>query len=104
MPSRFDPPAGSESEPEFTPSHKPINGSKRYDVYCAQNGSPFLVYRGVRVKGMTPLLDQGEKFTRIGDFVELETEDGSSVYVARFSVLALCEHKVTFPGVLVSLK
>jgi hypothetical protein len=100
MPSRFDP----ESEPKFTPSHKPIDGSKRYDIYCAQHGSPFIVYRNVTLKGATPLLDKGDGYSRIGDFVELETEPGHSVYVARYSILALCEHGTQFPGELVSLK
>lgn len=104
MPSRLDPPSGPESEPEFTPTHKPIDGSKRYDIYCAQNGNPLIVYRNVRIKGATPLLDKGDGFSRIGDFVELEAEVGQSVYLSRFSILALCEHGTPFPGALASLK
>jgi hypothetical protein len=104
MPSRFDPPTGPESEPEFTPSHKPIDGSKRYDIYCAQHGSPFVVYRNMTIKGATPLLDKGDGFSRIGDFVELALLDGRSVFVARYSILALCEHGTPFPAELVSFK
>ena len=104
MPSRFDPPSGRESEPEFTPTHKPIDGSKRYDVYCAHHGSPFVVYKNVRIMGATPLLSNDEGISRIGDFVELEAEAGQSVYVARFSIQALCEHGTPFPGALASLK
>ena len=104
MPSRFDPPPDPEPESKFTPSHKPIDGSKRYDVYCAHNGSPFVAYRNVTIKGATPLLDKGDGFSRIGDFIELESASGQSVYVARFSILALCEHGTSFPGELASLK
>ena len=98
MPSRFDPPTGPGSDPEFVPTHKPIDGSKRYDIYCAQHGSPSVVYRNMVIKGATPLLDKGGGFSRIGDFVELETPDGRSVFVSRFSILALCEHGASFPG------
>ena len=99
MPSRFDPPTGPEPEPEFVPRHKPIDGSKRYDVYCAHHGSPSVVYRNMRIKGATPLLEKEDRiFSRIGDFIELESSTGQSVYVTRFSVLALCEHGTPFPG------
>ena len=104
MPSRFDPSTGPEPEPKFTPSHTPIDGSKQYDVYCVHNGSPFIVYRNVKIKGATPLLDKGDAFSRIGDFVELESAEGQRVYVARFSILALCEHGTSFPGQLGALK
>jgi hypothetical protein len=104
MPSRFDPSAGPEPEPKFTPSHTPIDGNKRYDVYCAQHGSPFVVYRNVKIKGATPLLDKGDALSRIGDFVDLELVEGESVYVARYSILALCEHGLPFPGEQASLK
>jgi hypothetical protein len=104
MPSRFDPPTGSESESEFTPSSQPIDGSKHYDIYCAQNGTPFVVYRNVTIKGATPLLDKGAGFSRIGDFVELEPAAGPKLYVARYSIIAICEHGTPFPGELVSLK
>jgi len=98
MPSRFDPPTGPESEPEFTPSQKPIDGSKRYDVYCTQGGKAFVVYRNMKLKGATPLLEKEKGFSRIGDFIELESADGHSMYVARFSITALCEHGTPFPG------
>jgi hypothetical protein len=98
MPSRFDPSSGPEPEPKFTPSHTPIDGSKQYDVYCVQHASPFIVYRNVKIKGATPLLDKGDALSRIGDFVELEAADGQRVYVARYSILALCEHGTSFPG------
>src|SRR5688500_1399375 len=104
MPSRIDPSTDPEPEPKFTPSHAPIDGSKRYDVYCAFQGSPFVVYRNVKIKGATPLLDKGDAFSRIGDFVELESAEGHSVYAARFSIIALCEPGKPFPGEPVSLK
>jgi hypothetical protein len=104
MPSRFDPPTGPQPDPEFVPSHKPIDGSKRYDVYCAHQGSAFIVYRNMKIKGATPLLEKDEGFSRIGDFVELESATGKHVYVTRFSILALCEHGTPFPGEFVSPK
>jgi hypothetical protein len=53
----------------------------------------------MRIKGATPLLEKDDGFfSRIGDFVELESPTGQSVYVTRFSVLALCEHGTPFPG------
>jgi hypothetical protein len=104
MPSRFDPPTGPEPDPEFTPRHKPIDGSKFYDVYCSQHGSPSVVYRNMRIKGATPLLEKDDGFARIGDFVELESATGQKVYVARFSIMALCEHGTPFPGEFFSSK
>jgi hypothetical protein len=101
MPSRFDPP---QPDPEFVPRHKPNDGSKRYDVYCAHQSSPFIVYRNMRIKGATPLLEKDEGFSRIGDFIELESATEQRVYVTRFSVLALCEHGTPFPGEFVSPK
>ena len=104
MRSRFDPPTGPGSDPEFNPSHEPIDGSKRYDIYCAQNRSPLVVYRNMAIKGATPLLNKGDGLSRIGDFVELESVGAQRVYVARYSILALCEHGTPFPGELASLK
>jgi hypothetical protein len=52
----------------------------------------------MRIKGATPLLEKDDGFARIGDFVELESSTGQKVYVARFSILALCEHGTPFPG------
>jgi hypothetical protein len=104
MPSRFDLPTGpeSESEPSATPTG--IDGSKRYDIYCTQYGSPLVVYRNVLIKRMTPLLAKGDSLARIGDFVELESADGRCFFVSRMSLIALCEHGMPFPGELVSLK
>jgi hypothetical protein len=104
MPSRFDPSAGPEAEPDPGPPQKGIDGSKRYDVYCAHQGQPFIVYRNVMIKRTTPLLAKGDTFARIGDFVELESVDGRSFFVSRFTLLALCEHGMPFPGELVSFK
>jgi len=98
MPSRFDPPGGPDPDPESRPSHKPIDGSKLCDVYCSQQGSPSVVYRNMRIKGATPLLEKDDGFARIGDFVELESASGQKVYVARFSIMALCERGAKFPG------
>jgi len=44
------------------------------------------------------LLEKEKGFSRIGDFIELESADGHSMYVARFSITALCEHGTPFPG------
>ena len=98
MPSRFDPPGGPDPDPESRPSHKPIDGSKLCNVYCSQHGSPSVVYRNMRIKGATPLLEKDDGFARIGDFVELESASGQKVYVARFSIMALCERGAKFPG------
>ena len=104
MPSRFDLPPGPESEPESGPATTGIDGSKRYDIYCTQYGSPFVVYRNVLIKRMTPLLARGDSLARIGDFVELESAEGRCFFVSRMSLIALCEHGMAFPGELVSFK
>ena len=97
MPSRFDLPSGSESEPEPHAPEKGIDGSKRYDVYCTYLGTGLVVYRNVLIKRMTPLLAKDTQYARIGDFVELEAPDGHSFFICRLSLTALCEQGKTLP-------
>jgi hypothetical protein len=91
MPSRFDPPPGSPEEKPSKPDG--IDATKRYDVYCHRHGQAAgVVYRNVLFKRTTELFPKPDAYGRIGEFIELEQADGSSLFVSRMSVHAFCEH------------
>ena len=73
-------------------------------MFTARSTEALPVYRIMKIKGMTPLLEKDDGFARIGDFVELESSTGQKVYVARYSILAFCEHGTRFPGEFISPK
>lgn len=65
-----------------------IDLEQRFDVYCVEGSAETMVYRNVRFKG-------GKRFIRedrdgLADFYELEHADGSTVFVAKYSVVKFC--------------
>ena len=94
MPSRFDRHEGTPPDPQPPrPETDGIDTAKRYDVYCHRHGQPATtVYRSVLFKRITELFPKPDAYSRIGEFIELEQADGSTLFVSRMSVFAFCEH------------
>ena len=63
-----------------------------------------MVYRNVLVKGLTGLFSRDDVYSRVGEFVELETAQGQPFFVSRMSVIAICEHGTTLPVEFLSLE
>jgi len=78
------------------PQREPIDVGKRYDVYCTEHGGTMVVYRNARFKGMKSLFPK-DRLDVFNEFVELEQNDGQTIFVGRHSLLKFCEHGVT-PG------
>lgn len=81
-----------EVPPGFTwDSPVPIDLSKRYDVHFWEPGPRLVVYRNVLFRGAaslaTPLGRAG-----VGQFVKVEQEDGGVVFLARQSIIRICEN------------
>ena len=72
-----------------------VDLSKRYDVYCREGGQQ-VVYRNVRFKG-TRSLFQKREYEPFSEYIELEQSDGTTVLIARSSLIKFCEHGTT-PG------
>ncbi len=79
-------PAKSESAP-MAPDC--LDSSKRFDIYCVE-GNQQVVYRNALFKGIKRLFPktQGDILSA---FLEIEQADGSTVFVARPSVVRFCE-------------
>ncbi|HTY88706.1 MAG TPA: Clp protease N-terminal domain-containing protein [Candidatus Acidoferrum sp.] len=75
---------------------EPLDVSKRYDVYCSEHGGTVVVYRNARFKGIKSLF-QKDRFDLFYEFVELEQNDGQTIFLGRHSIIKFCEHGVT-PG------
>lgn len=63
-----------------------VDVSKRYDIYCAERHGEPVVYRNARFKGIKKLFS-GFTF----QFIELELEDGQTIFVSLYSVIKFCE-------------
>lgn len=95
-------PTAKNTEPSKTPPSKrlprppggSVDTSKRYDVYCAERNQGVVVYRNALFKGTKTLLTEIEH-DFFSEFLELEQEDGQTVFIARSSVVKFCEHGVT---------
>jgi hypothetical protein len=71
---------------------EPVDTNKRYDVYCTDRSQGVTVYRNVRFKGVRHLF-QKSAYDTLSGFVELEQENGQTVFVSRSSIF-----KFTEPG------
>ena len=79
--------------PSPPPQHDAVDINRRYDVYCKEQGEGIVVYRNARFKG-TKLLLKVHQYDVVSGFLELEQDDGQTIFVARSSVVKFCE-----PGV-----
>ncbi len=66
-----------------------IDTTKRYDVYCRETSGKIVVYREALFKGVRSLLPRSEH-DGSSPFVELERKDGSSVFIAKNSIVRFC--------------
>ena len=85
---------GSERPPK--PQVGGIDLTKRYDVYCSERQDVVMVYRNVLFKGMKKLVREDRD--ELGYFYELEQADGSTLFVARYSVVKFCLPGTTLSG------
>jgi hypothetical protein len=73
-----------------------IDCTRRYDVYCSERQDVMVVYRNVLFKGMKKLVREDRD--ALGYFYELEQADGSTLFVARYSVVKFCLPGTTLSG------
>ena len=72
------------------PQGEPVDTSKRYDVYCTDRSQGVTVYRNVRFKSIKHLF-QRSPYDTLSGYVELEPENGQTVFVARSSIIRFTE-------------
>ncbi len=70
-----------------------IETTKHYDVYCSERDKQ-VVYRNALFKSRRALLPRHPN-DFLAEFLELQLEDGTTVFVARSSVIKFCEHGKT---------
>lgn len=92
----YEPPDVSrkKAKPEAEP--EAIDISKHYDVYCRE-GEREMIYRNARFKGLRTLFKKKE-FDVLSDDMELEQEDGQTIFIGRMSVIKFHEHVKTPPS------
>ena len=79
--------------PVTDPPLPEVDIAKRYDVYCTAEGNKRVVYRNALFKSRRSLLPRtGGRYDIFSEVVELEQENGKSVYLVRHSVIMFCEH------------
>jgi hypothetical protein len=74
------------------PLGEPVDTSKRYDVHCTDWSQGVTIYRNVRFKGVKHLF-QRSQYDMLSGYVELEQENGQTVFVSRGSIV-----RFTNPG------
>src|SRR5581483_2061575 len=78
--------------PAFTPTavakprREPVDLTQRYDVYCVERNQNTVVYRNVRFKSGRALFPRND-YDQWAEFVELETSDGQSLYLAKPTII-----------------
>jgi hypothetical protein len=77
-------------KPASLPQGEAVDTSQRYDVYCAGWNQETTVYRNVRFKGVKYLFKQSQ-YGVLCDYVELEQENGQSIFVSRVSIIKFAE-------------
>jgi len=94
---KYSPAPDGNRMPKITDSQKPdpekVDIAKRYDVYCKE-GEEMVVYRNVLFKG-TKTLFQKRDHEVFALYLELEQTDGSTLFIARSSLIKFCEHGMT---------
>ena len=63
---------------------------RRYDVYCAQWQHRMVCFRNALFRGTKHLYPKG-RFAAFSESVELEQENGQTVFVMRSHVVMFCE-------------
>lgn len=84
-PSEAAPP---ETAKPARPEVEPIDLEQRFDVYCSESSGATVLYRNVRFKGAKRLIREDRDALAV--FYELEHADGSTVFVAKYSVVKFC--------------
>ena len=69
---------------------EPIDTAKRYDVFCRE-GDREVIYCNVQFKAVRTLLKQRDDDS-LAEYIELEHENGATVFVARWYLIRFCEH------------
>jgi len=90
--------AGSEATPLTTDPKlaEDVDLTKRYDVYCSERQDVVVVYRNVLFKGVKKLIREDRD--SLAYFYELEQADGSTIFVAKYSVIKFCAPGTTPAG------
>lgn len=92
-------PAGGSSSPASParpesarppPQDEPVDISKRYDVYCTDWSQGVTIFKNVRFKGVKHLF-QRSAYDLLSGYVELEQENGQTVFVSRGSIIRFSE-------------
>src|SRR5437667_4031052 len=78
----FDPSSIAQEIESSKPERDAIDTSKRYDVYGAEGDQEVVVYRNAHFKGRKKLLAEGEH-DFFCEFIEVEQEDGKTIFIAR---------------------
>ena len=80
--------------PQLTTSQQaqgdPVDVSRRYDVHCADWSQGVTIYRNVRFKGLKHLFQRSPHDVLSG-YVELEQENGQTIFVSRSSIIRFNE-------------
>lgn len=72
---------------------EPVDTTRRYDIHC-RDGEHEIIYRNARFKGIKTLFKERE-FDVFSDYMELEQEDGQTIFINRALIMKFCEHPQT---------
>src|SRR5579871_3832762 len=82
MPEPFHLPGGKPKQPD-----RKVDIQKRYDVYFSEYGQQASVHRNVLFRGTKCLFDDSPSFgNHFNEFIELEQENGQSVFISRHRI------------------
>lgn len=74
-----------------TPGSDDVDTDKPYDIYVEEGHKRVVVYRRAKFLGIKKLLTSGRIGEFRADFIEIELENGNTLFVRKFNVLKFCE-------------
>jgi len=91
----YSPPPEKNAMPQKPkPSERePVDITRRYDVHCWA-GEHEIVYRNAVFKGVKTLFKERD-FDAFADYIELEQEDGQTIFICKTSIRKFSEHRKT---------
>jgi ATP-dependent Clp protease ATP-binding subunit ClpA len=89
----YSPPAEKKamSQNAKHPEREPIDIARRYDIHFRE-GEHEVVYRNARFKGIKTLFKERE-YDVFAEYVELEQENGQTLFINRALITKFCEHR-----------
>ena len=83
------------------PDGRTVDIGKRFDIYVQESSSRVVVYRRAFFRGIRKLEELG-RYDLEAEFIEIEQENGESLFVRKYGIIKFCEVGASVGGEVVA--